>query len=56
MTTVSDVMTRDVRTMKPTDSVVDAARHRPARLTALVAGAGLTLVHAHPVGDRRLAR
>lgn len=26
MTTVSDVMTRDVRTMKPTDSVVDAAR------------------------------
>jgi CBS domain-containing protein len=26
MTMVSDVMTRDVRTMKPTDSVVDAAR------------------------------
>ena len=26
MTTVADVMTRDVRTMKPTDSVVDAAR------------------------------
>lgn len=26
MTTVADVMTRDVRTMKPSDSVVDAAR------------------------------
>jgi CBS domain-containing protein len=26
MTTVADVMTRDVRSMKPTDSVVDAAR------------------------------
>jgi CBS domain-containing protein len=26
MTTVADVMTRDVRTMKPNDSVVDAAR------------------------------
>ncbi len=26
MTTVADVMTRDVRTMKPDDSVVDAAR------------------------------
>ena len=26
MTTVAEVMTRDVRTMKPTDSVVDAAR------------------------------
>ena len=26
MTTVADVMTRDVRTLKPTDSVVDAAR------------------------------
>jgi len=26
MTTVAEVMTRDVRTMRPTDSVVDAAR------------------------------
>jgi CBS domain-containing protein len=26
MTTVADVMTRDVRTLKPTDSVVEAAR------------------------------